>query len=55
MNPLLIELGKDVYAKYLKEGYGVGKGSKLNNEDYLKLWFRFKYTQNQLKININEL
>jgi len=53
-NPFLVTLSKYVYNQSLMEEYGIGKPSKLDHCELIKLRARFKLTQNQLyKINLD--
>lgn len=53
VNTFIKDLSKVVYGKSSQEEYGIGKPTKLSQEDLIKLWARFKIDQNQLyKINI---
>lgn len=53
MNALIKELSKVVYNESLREEYGIGKPTKLDHCDLIKLKARFKIEQNQLyKINL---
>ena len=54
-NPFLVALSKYVYNQSLMEEYGIGKPSKLDYCELIKLRARFKLTQNQLyKINLDQ-
>lgn len=53
VNQFLVQLSKIVYNKSLREEYGIGKPTKLDHCDLIKLKARFKIEQNKLyKINL---
>lgn len=48
VNQFLVQLSKTVYNENLREEYGIGKPTKLDHCDLIKLKARFKIEQNQL-------
>lgn len=48
VNQFLVQLSKIVYNENLREEYGIGKPTKLDHNDLIKLKARFKIEQNQL-------
>lgn len=48
VNQFLVQLSKIVYNENLREEYGIGKPTKLDHCDLIKLKARFKIEQNQL-------